>query len=70
MKEVEIIPVYGKLDNTLRDIYCPISTLSNFTKIHESIVFVQLTLWKASFQKKTHRFPKKSKYAAFPFKND
>ena len=50
MKEVEIIPVYGKLDNTLKGIYCPISTLSNFTKIHKSIVFVQLTLWKASFQ--------------------
>ena len=42
MKIAEIIPVFKKLDNTSKDNYRPISTLCNFTKLFESLIFTQL----------------------------
>ena len=42
MKIAEISQVFEKLDNTSKDNYRPISTLSNFTKLFESILFTQL----------------------------
>ena len=42
MKIAEISPVFKKLDNTSKDNYRPISTLSNFTELFKSILFTQL----------------------------
>ena len=42
MKVAEISPVFKKLDNTYKDNYRPISTLSNFAKHFESIIYSQL----------------------------
>ena len=42
MKITEISSVFKKFDNTSKDNYRPISTLSNFTKFFESILFKQL----------------------------
>ena len=42
MKIAEITPVFKKLDNTSKDNYRPVSTLSNFTKLFESLIFTQL----------------------------
>ena len=42
MKIAKITPVFKKLDNTSKKNYRPISTVSNFTKPFESIVFMQL----------------------------
>ena len=42
MKIAEISPVFKKLENTSKDNCRPISTLSNFTKLFESILFTQL----------------------------
>ena len=42
MKIAEINPVFINLDNTSKDNDRPISTLSNFTKLFESILFTQL----------------------------
>ena len=39
MEKAKINPVFKKLDNTSKDNYRPISTLSNFTKIFESTFF-------------------------------
>ena len=35
-------PVFKKLDNTSKDNYQPISTLSDFAKLFESIIYSQL----------------------------
>ena len=42
MKIAEITPVFKKLDNTSKDNYRPVNTLSNFTKLFESLIFTQL----------------------------
>ena len=42
MKIAETSPVFKKLANASKDNYGPISTLSNFTKLFESILFTQL----------------------------
>ena len=42
MKVAEISTVFKKLDNTSKDNYRPISTLSNFAKHFESIIYSQL----------------------------
>ena len=45
MKIAEISPVFKKLENTSKDNYGPISTLSNFIKLFESILFTQLNAY-------------------------
>ena len=42
MKVAEISPVLKKLNNTSKDNYRPISTLSNFAELFESIIYSQL----------------------------
>ena len=42
MKSAEISPVFKKLNNTSKYNYRLISTLSNFTKNFENILFMQL----------------------------
>ena len=42
MKVAEISPVFKKLDNISKDNYRPISTLSNFAKLFENIIYSQL----------------------------
>ena len=42
MKVTEISAVFKKLDNVSKDNYQPISTLSNFAKLFESIIYTQL----------------------------
>ena len=60
MKIAEISPVFKKFDNTSKDKYRPTSTLSNFTKLFEIILFTQLNRY---MQKKI------SKYLAGFWKN-
>ena len=42
MKVAKLSPVFKKLDNTSKDNYRPISTLSNFAKFFESIIYSKL----------------------------
>ena len=42
MKVAETSPAFKKLGNTSKDSYRPISTLSNFAKLFESIIYSQL----------------------------
>ena len=54
MKIAEISSVFKKLDNTSKDNCRPISTISNFTKLFESILFTQLNRY---MQKKFSKYP-------------
>ena len=38
----QISPVFAKLDNTSKDNYRPLSTLSNIVKLFETIIYSQL----------------------------
>ena len=59
MKVAEISPVFKKLDNTSKDNYRPISTLSNFAKLFESIIYSQLNDYMENkFSKYLTGFPK------------
>ena len=49
MKIAQISPVFKKLDNTSKDNYRSISTLSNFTKLFQSILFTQLNRYMQKF---------------------
>ena len=51
MKIAEISPVFKKLDNTSKDNYRSISTLSNFTKLFESILFMRHRFMQNKFSK-------------------
>ena len=42
MKVAQISLVFKKLDNTSEDNYQPLSALSNFAKLFESIIYSQL----------------------------
>ena len=42
MKVAEISPVFKKFDNTSKDNYRPITTLPNFAKLFENIIYSQL----------------------------
>ena len=48
MKIAEISRAFKKFDNTSKDNYQPISNLSNFTKLFESILFAQLNSYMQS----------------------
>ena len=39
MKVAEISPIFKKIDNISKDNYCPLSMLSNFAKLLESIIY-------------------------------
>ena len=55
----EISPVFKKLNNTSKDNYRPISTLSNFAKLFESIIYSQLNDYmEKKFSKYLTRFHK------------
>ena len=59
MKIAEISPVFKKLENTSKDNYGPISTLSNFIKLFESILFTQLNAYmRKNFSKYLTSFQK------------
>ena len=59
MKVAEISPVFKKLDNTSKDDYRPISMLSNFAKLFESIIYSQLNdCMKSKFSKYLTAFRK------------
>ena len=40
--DLQISPVFTKLDNTSKDNYRPLSTLSNIVKLFETIIYSQL----------------------------
>ena len=54
MKVAEVSPVFKKLDNTSKDNYRPTSTLSNFAKLFESIIYLQLNDYKENKLSKYH----------------
>ena len=59
MKVAEINPVFKKLDSKFNDNYWPISTLSNFAKLFESIIYSQLNDYMENkFSKYFTGFPK------------
>ena len=70
MKIAEIIPVFKKLDNTSKDSYQPKSTLSNFAKFFERIIYSQLNDRKENkFSKYLTAF-RKSRNTKLLLKND
>ena len=71
MKMAQISPVFKKLDNTSKDNYRPISTLSSFTKLFERILFTQLNRYmQIKFSKYLTGFWKNHNNAEFPHKDD
>ena len=42
LKKSEVTPVFKKGDPTPKTDYCPVSTLSNFSKIFEKLIYLQL----------------------------
>ena len=45
MKVAKISPAFKELDNAFKDNYLPISTLSNFAKFFENIIYSQLNYY-------------------------
>ena len=70
MKVAEISLVLKKLESTSKDNYRPISTLSNFAKPSESIIYSQLNDYiKSKFSKNLTGF-RKNHSRKLPSKND
>ena len=70
MKVAEISPVFKMLDDTSKDNYQVISTLSNFAKFFESIIYSQLNDYMENkFSKYLTGF-RKNHNTKLPLKND
>ena len=61
MKVAKLSPVFKKLDNTSKDNYRPISTLSNFAKFFESIIYSKLNDYMETKFSKYHTAFRKSR---------
>ena len=60
LKKAEVTPVFKKGDPTSKTNYCPVSTLSSFSKVFEKFIYLQLnnymqnkfSIYRAGFRKK------------------